>query len=265
MKTGDLVEGSEWLFKAMAADPEDSDISHYIVMMYLSFGDYDSARRWLRWIEHNQNSNPMFFSNMAMLNINEGRPDLAIEYARAAIDTQVGDRHGSDAVIVRTLLIWALEQGQAGNALNILKQAHPGLFDSSPIVNGGNVSQAIDTAQLLQLENRDDEAKMLLQAAIDAYDKPYTVSATFLAPGKAQALALLGEKQAALKELRFQVDRGWRFLWRWNSELNPNFESMREEPEFQAIVEFLRTDMARQLEGMRALESAGEIPLPPGE
>jgi len=263
MKTGDLVQGSEWLFKAMSIDPEDSDISHYVVMMYLSFGDFDSARKWLRWIEHNQNSNSMFLSNMAMLNINEGHPDLAIKYVHEAIDTQVLDRHGSDAVLVRTLLIWTLDQGQTGKALEIIGQAHPKLFDTIPIVDAGNVSQAIDTAQLLQRENRNDEAKVLLQAAIAAYDKPYAVAETSLAPGKAQALALLGEKQAALKELRFQVDRGWRFLWRWNSELNPNFESLREEPEFQAIIEFLRTDMARQLESMRALESAGKIPLPP--
>ena len=263
MQTGDLVKGSEWLFKAMAADPEDSDISHYVVMMYLSLGDFDSARKWLQWIEHNQNSNPMFFSNMAMLNLNEGHLDAAIKYTREAIDSQVLARHGSDAVLVRTLLIWALEQEHTGKALEIIGQAHPKLFDTIPIVDAGNVSQAIDTAQLLQRGNQNDEAKVLLRAAIAAYDKPYAMAESWLAPGKAQALALLGEKQAALKELRFQVDRGWRFLWRWNSELNPNFESLREEPEFQAIIEFLRTDMARQLESMRALESAGKTPLPP--
>jgi hypothetical protein len=166
--------------------------------------------------------------------------------------------------MVRTLLIWALDQGQTGNALEIIKQAHPELFDTSPFVDAGNVLQAIDTAQLLQRENQDDEAKVLLHAAIAAYDKPYAVAETWLAPGKAQALALLGEKQAALKELRHQVDKSWRLLWRWNTELNPNFESLREDPEFQAIVEFREMDMARQLESLRAMEVAGEIPLPPG-
>ena len=124
--------------------------------------------------------------------------------------------------------------------------------------------QAIDTAQLLQRENHYNEAKKLLRAAITAYEKPYAVTETWLAPGKAHALALLGEKQAALKELRHQVDKGWRLLWRWNTELNPNFESLREDPEFQAIVEFLDMDMARQLESLRAMEAAGEIPLLPG-
>ena len=88
-----------------------------------------------------------------------------------------------------------------------------------------------------------------------------------IAPGqpgkKAGGVQLLGEKQAALKELRQQVDKGWRLLWRWNSELNPNFESLWEDPEFHAIIEFLDTDMARQLESIRAMEAAEEIPLPP--
>jgi len=265
MNTGDMVQGSEWLFKAMAIDPEDSDLSNWVVMVYISFGDFDRARKWLQWIEQNQNLNPMFLSNLAILNISEGHLDPAIKYARQALDGQMQDRWGSDAVMVRTLLIWALDQGQTGTALEIIKQAHPELFDQPLIVDAGNVLQAIDTAQLLQRENQDNEAKKLLQAVIAAYEKPYTVTDTWLAPGKAHALALLGKKQAALKELRHQVDKGWRLLWLWNSELNPNFESLRDDPEFQAIVDFLRTDMARQLEQLPAMEATGKIPLPPEE
>ncbi|MFC1777047.1 tetratricopeptide repeat protein [Pseudomonadota bacterium] len=256
---GDMVQGSEWLFKAMEIDPQDSDLSNWVVMVYISSGDFDSARKWLQWIEHNQNQNPMFLANMAILNISEDNLEAAVMNARQALDSQMQDRWGSDAVMVRTLLIWTLDQGRTGTALEVIRQAHPELFDHPPVVHANNVLQAIDTAQLLQLENRDDEAKKLLQASIAAYDKPYTVTDSWLAPGKAQALALLGEKQAALKELRHQVDKGWRLLWRWNSELNPNFESLREDPEFHAIIEFLDTDMARQLESIRAMEAAGEF------
>jgi len=37
----------------------------------------------------------------------------------------------------------------------------------------------------------------------------------------------------------------------------------REELEFQSILEFLQSDMARQLDKQRAMEAGGEIPLPP--
>jgi TolB-like protein len=262
--TGDMVQGLEWIFKAAAFDPEDSDLSNWVVMMYISFGDLDRSRKWLEWIEHNQNFNPMTWANMALLNISEGHLDPAIEYARQAIDSNLQDRWGSDAIMVRTLLIWAIDHGRTGIALEMIRQSHPELFDQPPFVDAGNVFQAIDTAQLLQLENKHDEAKKLLLESIAAYEKPYTVTESWLASGKAHALALLGEEQAALKELRHQVDKGWRLLWRWNSELNPNFESLRDNPEFKAIVEFLGMDMERQLEDLRVKEAAGEIPLPPG-
>ncbi len=124
--------------------------------------------------------------------------------------------------------------------------------------------QAIDTAHLLQMGNQNEAARKLLQAAITAYEVPYAVPESWMMTGKAQALALLGEKQAALSELRTQMDNGWRLFWRWDTELNPNFESLREEPEFQAIVEFVSADMTRQYKEVQTLEAIGEIPPPPG-
>jgi len=59
------------------------------------------------------------------------------------------------------------------------------------------------------------------------------------------------------------MDQGWRYLWRWNTELNPNFKTLYNDSEFKEIVEFQHTDMARQYQEFRALEAAGEIPPPP--
>jgi len=199
-----------------------------------------------------------------MLNIHEGNIDASISYTRQALEGQMPDRWGSDSVHVRTLLIWALDKGQTSAALELLRQAHPELFEQNPIVNADNILQAIDTAHLLQNENHNDEAAKLLHAAVAAYKKPYLVSEAWMTTGKAQALALLGEKEAALNELRHQVDEGWRLFWRWDTELNPNFDSLRDDPEFQAIIEFLRADMTRQYKEVQAMEAAGEIPALPG-
>ena len=188
-----------------------------------------------------------------------------MEYARRTLDEQMSDRWGSDPVAIRTLHLWALDMGQTDTTLALIRQAHPKLFEQPPRVSANNVVQAIDTAHLLQLAGQEEAASDLLQTVIGVYEVPYAVSEAWMITGKAQALALMGEKQAALSELRRQVDNGWRSSWRWDTELNPNFESLREEPEFQAIVEFLRTDMARQYEELQALEAAGEIPLPPGD
>jgi len=265
MLIGNMVQSINWVFKALAIDPDDSDIHNWIVLAYIDFGDYESARQWLSWTLQTQNVNPMNLSGMAMLNIHEGNVNASITYTRQALEGQVHDRWGSDSVHIRTLLIWALDQGQTGAALEIVKKAHPELFEQNPIVDAVNVLQAIDTAHLLQRENHNDEAAKLLLAAVAAYEKPYAVSEAWHASGKAQALNLLGDKQAALSELRHQVDEGWRLFWRWDTELNPNFESLRDEPEFHAIVEFLRADMTRQFKEVQAMEAVGEIPMPPGE
>ena len=265
MNIGNMVQSTRWLFKAKAVDPEDSDLSNWIARMYIDLGDNKRASEWLSWTEQNQNLNPMTLTGMAMLNIYAGNSDAAIEIARQTLESQMFNRWGSETIAVRTLLIGAIDQGQTDSALELIRQAHPELFEATPHVDAGNVVQAIDTAHLLQMGDQSEKAGKLLQASIAAYEVPYAVSDPWMMTGKAQALALLGEKQTALSELRQQVDNGWRVSWRWDTELNPNFESLREEPEFQAIVEFLRADMARQLVDLRVMEAAGEIPLPPGD
>jgi TolB-like protein/Tfp pilus assembly protein PilF len=263
IRTGDIAQALEWLGRAVAIDPDDSDLSNFIVMLYMDFGDYERARTWLNWIEQHQNLNPLTLSNWAMLNIHEGQIGTAVEYAHQAINVQMQDRWGSDAAMVRTLLVWALDQGRTADVLELVRQAHPELFDQPPVVNGGNILQAIDAAQLLQNEGFDNDARTLLQTVITAYEKPYALTAMWLVPAKAYALALLGQKQAAIDELRRQVNKGWRFHWRWGTELNPSFAMLRDEPEFQAIVKSLRDDMAKQYQHLKAQESSGDFQLPP--
>jgi TolB-like protein/cytochrome c-type biogenesis protein CcmH/NrfG len=265
VRQGELVQGMDWLFKAMAIDPDDTDISNWIAMIYLDFGDFDTAREWLQWIEQNQSPNPLNVSNWAMLNVYQGQLNSAIEVARRGINSQMGDRWGSDAAMIRTLLIWGLDRGEEASALDVISQAHPELFEQPILINANNILQAIDTAQLLQSKGRNDEARALLQAAIAAYEKPYEVTAMWLVPAKAYALALLGQNQAALNELRRQVDKGWRLHWRWSTEFNPNFVTLKDDPEFQAIVEFLREDIAGQLPDLRARETSGEFSKPFGD
>jgi TolB-like protein/Tfp pilus assembly protein PilF len=264
IEIGNLVEATRWLFRAMSLDPEDSDLSNWVVRTYTDLGDFDRARKWLSWTEQNQNLNPMALTNRAIFEVFEGNTDAAMQLGRQTLVNHAVDRWGSKTTAARAVLIGAINQGQANNALQLFRQVRPELFDTNPAIDGGNVLQAVDAAHLLQLSGQNDLASILLQAILAAYNVPYAISDGWVLTAKAQALALLGEKQAALTELRQQIDNGWRMLWRWETEFNPNFESLRDEPEFLAMIEFLSADMARQLEDVRAMEATGEIPLPPG-
>jgi hypothetical protein len=75
--------------------------------------------------------------------------------------------------------------------------------------------------------------------------------------------ALQGEKQKALAALRQAIDEGWRAWWSYFLERDPNLESLRGEPEFQAMVAEIEADMAAQLARVREMQRRGELPVFP--
>ena len=165
------------------------------------------------------------------------------------------------------LLIDAVRRQEPGPALDLLRAQGPGLFDDPPKVEADTVLQAINAAQLLRLAGDEVKAQGLLRAVIEFTGQPYALTGAvnqWRVSARARALALLGDKQAALAELQKQVDAGWRTLWRWQVGHSPNFDSLRDEPAFEEMVEFLESDMRGQLQEVRAMEARGEIPLPPG-
>lgn len=70
-----------------------------------------------------------------------------------------------------------------------------------------------------------------------------------------EILALQGRADAALNALREAIDAGWRFNW-WLAPHDPNLDSIRDHPEFQAIMMELEADMAMQ---HQRLVDAGKI------
>ncbi len=80
-----------------------------------------------------------------------------------------------------------------------------------------------------------------------------------------QIYALQGEKQKALSTLRQAIDEGWRGMWWYFLKHDPNLESLHDEPEFQAMVAEIETDMAAQLARVREMERSGELAAIPGD
>jgi len=100
----------------------------------------------------------------------------------------------------------------------------------------------------------------LLEAVRDRYDQQFLPGSTFrpdIVPVKAEALAILGDEAAALAELRRIIDQGWRIPWRWKTDLNPNFDGVRQTAEFQAMADELEADMAWQRSRVQAISVPG--------
>ncbi len=74
-----------------------------------------------------------------------------------------------------------------------------------------------------------------------------------------QIYTLQGQTAQALAALREAIDAGWRSLWWYYLEHDKNLDSIRDELEFQAMVEEVRADIAAQLMRLREPKASGEL------
>ncbi len=89
-----------------------------------------------------------------------------------------------------------------------------------------------------------------------------TVESVWVPPARVAIYTIQGDVDRAIGQLRKLVDAGWRAGW-WHLEREPIYEPLWGEPEFQALMDEVRADMAIQLERVREIKRNGELePLP---
>ena len=160
----------------------------------------------------------------------------------------------------------AMAEGQHDEALAVYSKHHPQLLlEHEPVIDPSNYRDAIDLSLVLQIMGDQERASTLLersyafiqeQTAIEWWDA-YLIS-------NVQILALQGRKAEALAALRQAVDEDWRTLWWYYLQYDPNLESIRDEPEFQAILAEIKADGPAQMQRIREMEQSGEIEPVPG-
>ncbi len=75
----------------------------------------------------------------------------------------------------------------------------------------------------------------------------------------AEVYARQGETEQALLALRKAIDDGWRVWWWTQGERSAHTVSLREEPEFLAMMDEIRSEMTVQVEHLRNLETLGGL------
>jgi len=138
------------------------------------------------------------------------------------------------------------------------------LDDENPQINRSNVDAAINLGLVMTELEQPARAKLLLDRSLEyaestSMPKLHWYPIAYGIPQQVQIYALQGETEKALQVLRQAVDRGWRAFWWYWLEHDPKLHSLRDEPEFQAIVREIKADMAAQLARVRALETGGGI------
>jgi TolB-like protein/Flp pilus assembly protein TadD len=263
---GQLDQALYWIRRGLAVDPRDFELGGWMVYLNDSLEDYAAAQEWSDWLDSWVTNQPQPMAMRARHEYLIGNFEIAVQYSNLALNLGLPDRWGSDGIFMRIKRDEALANGDLESGINVFRVQHPGLFEEKPEITPTNILQAVDLALLLKMSGKPKGMQHLLDAVFEFYDQPWSTSGTlraWLVPARAEALAILGDDQGALTELRRIIDKGWRLSWRWETDLNPNFNGIQETAEFQTMVSELETDVVEQRVRAQAMADRGEIAPPP--
>jgi TolB-like protein len=122
----------------------------------------------------------------------------------------------------------------------------PELLTRSSALNMRSGFAAIDLALVLQHTGETEQARSLLDRSEAFMRKIPRMGFSGSGISDVSIHALRGQSALALVKLREAEQAGWRFMWRYHRDFDPNLASIRNEPEFKAIFADIERDMARQ-------------------
>ena len=243
---------------AIEEDSQDHELWAHFSQQINDLGLTDVADRYFARAEELGAGSSGVLQNKVITLHGRGQFDAAYQVAREALDQNVDPRWGSDRVFLRMLRTRALAEGEFSEALRWYEGWYPELFATSPEINNSSVYIAGDLGLLWRGMGKQEEGDALVRSALAWQQANHPANSYGYVYGVlgAELLALDGQADRALMELQRAVDSGWRFNWRFALS-SEGFDTIRNRPEFQAIVEFLENDMATQRDRILALPDQG--------
>lgn len=246
--SGKLVEAGYWSAEAAAVDPADFENPATSVFIYVSADDMQQAQEYLLAALELGPAEPYPLAAEAFYLAHTGERDKAVDIARATMLEGLEDRWGSELIFLRLIADDALRSGRYEEALTWFRKQTPELFLEPPEVASHNIEKAVDLAHVMLQSGNETGGRRLLEEVVRIYDAEYALGAANYPLGisKVEALALLGKSDEALQDLRGLVDDGWRMRWRFDLLITQHLKSIRDRPEFEAIVETIEADLEQQ-------------------
>jgi hypothetical protein len=265
-----LVTALRMQEEATKIDPDDPDGPSWIARTYLDLGDVAAAEYWNDAASRRDPEAPWVQITAALLHLYHGEESEAIAFARELTRPDFRYR-GTRAMALRMLAVPDLAAGNYERIITRYLTHYPELADGKfpakwlpyyfPLWDAFPVT--LDLASAYLHAGYEEKAESLL--SLVESELPHWSRKAFSGHGIAdvELHALRGETELALEALREHAATGMRELWRWKLLHNPNLESIRDTPEFAAIVAEIEADMAEQLTRVREMERNGELePIP---
>jgi TolB-like protein/Tfp pilus assembly protein PilF len=249
---GRLDLGVRWSLESYARDPGYVHSLHGLGIYYLALGDNEKAEFWIdQALSNGPNSFP---ANMAAayLHLHRGNEAEVLEAA---------DRLQAIAPGNNTTLYLLVASERYREALRIAAEFLPELAcDRDPDISRRDFFQAINVSLALEKTGATDCANRLLDKALEQMQVMPRVGYFGYGFADVEVYARQKKKEQALTALRQGIDDGCCVFWWTQGERNPHTESLGGDPEFNAMMDEIRSDMAVQLENLRDMEARGELP-----
>jgi len=137
------------------------------------------------------------------------------------------------------------------------------LAENESRIDRTNYRPAIDLALMLQRKGAQERADQILNRCLTVIQSMPRLGTEGFGISDALIYAQQGKTKEALAALRQAIDERWRTYSWYYFEHDANLDSIRQEPEFQAMWDEVKTDMAEQLVRLHEREANGELaPIP---
>jgi tetratricopeptide (TPR) repeat protein len=259
---GQLDTATRWYRKQAAVDPGNYMGPTTLAMVALDLGDEEQAEYW---IGRSRELAPHGLDTKIathLIHTFRGDDDEATIYAQRILDEE--PRCCDDADPAAYLSDRDIRAGRYAEARARYEKNFPEMLTVNELkIDGSNYKAAIHLALILAETGDRERANALLQRSLAFVDTAPRMGFIGSGVSDVRIYALRGQHAEALAALRQAVDAGWRKLWWYYLKHDMALDSIRNEPEFQAMVKEIETDMAEQLAKVREWDADSELaPIP---
>jgi len=238
-----FADAVPFLKKAGDLDPGNPRVPLDLATVRFDLGDVSEATRLTQAAQRRWPDDDYVDHVSAFVYATQGDLDAAVPFARKALEI---DRRNPGALSL--LDVADLKKGDASTARSRYAQAYPELLaPEPPKIDASNFGPAFNLVPILQKTEEGERAALLLDRIEQAIRPMQRLGSNGYGIADVTIHALRGDRAKALAALREAEKVGWRGpLWRYVRDVEPALDSIRSEPEFQAIFADIERDMARQ-------------------
>ena len=259
---GRYDEAWPWYVKTLATGPGDYETWAHIGCYMSNLGLPEIADRYLEKARSLGPDEAVVAKCTSTALTNRGQIEQSAALADRMLSKGIGDRWDSDRVLLRAIRDQAFRTGDLAPAITHYRSRRPELFSPTPVISPANATIAADLALLLRRSGNERQAQVLIDATLQWYrqTQPAGVYGYVYGVMEVHLLVLDGEQDLAIAALEEAINGGYRWQWKWDL-ANPLYDTLRDRPEFQALLMYIAQDMARQREAVLAYPHLGEFDL----